>query len=157
MAIGTNDTISKFGSETEVTVASPATIANNLFSVAGDTTAWTNSDNAPFASFALEFQFDTATPTVGAIDLFAQLTDIQGTNDPGVPDANFPHTYLGTFPLDFTITFDNDYWSLIESVELPNMHASQIYHFYLRNNGTGSTMGVNWDLFIIPKTFGPAA
>ena len=59
MAIGTDDLIEKWGSETEVTVATPGTISDGSFSNSGDVTEWTNSDDAPFADFLLIFQNDT--------------------------------------------------------------------------------------------------
>ena len=78
--------------------------------------------------------------------------NIDSTNDQITPDANFGHVYLGSFPLDDTIS--TQYIPL--DIRLPNTYTSQVYEFYIENNG-GQTMSAGWTLKITPKTIGPHA
>lgn len=150
MAIGTNDLIDKFGTQDEVSVASPSAITNNSFSVAGDVSAWTNDDDAPAAMATLECTFGTA-PTLGSnVNLYARLLNVVSTSDQVVPSASFLHTFLGAFPVD-----DVTATQLITlEIPLPNASTSQQYEFYLENR-TGQTMSAGWSLYITPKTLGP--
>lgn len=157
MAIGTNDTKPKFGTQDSIDDGSTSTITNNSFSVAADITAWTNDEDASFASFVLKCQFDTTMPTVGSIALFARLLNIDSTNEPGVPDANYQFVYIGTFPIDFGVANDVDFYTTIENVPLPFFKTSQEYEFYIQNVATAQTMGASWTLKISPYTFGPSA
>jgi len=157
MAIGTNDSIVKFGTQDEVTSGTPATIASNAFGLAdqGGTVAWTNDDDAKWAAAVLKCQFDTTMPTVGGLELYARLHNVQGTNDQNAPDANYLHTYCGSFPIDFGVAADTDFYTTIDRFELPVITTSQRIDWYLRNVGTGQTIGVSWQLWISPKTDGP--
>lgn len=157
MAIGTNDSILKFGTQDEVTVAAPGTVANGAFSASSDIVAWTNDDDAPRASAVLKCQFDTTMPTVGSIPLFARPINIQGTNDAPQPDANFQNYLVGIFPIDFGVAADTDFWTAIPEFQIPQMKASQEIEFYIKNEGTSQTIGTGWDLFITPIADGPRA
>jgi hypothetical protein len=157
MAIGTNDTLPKFGTQDQVDDGSTSTIANNAYSVAADISEWTNTEDAPFANFILECQFDTTMPTAGAIDLFARVKDIQGGNEPGVPSDSHRKIWLGTFAIDFLVSADTNFFTTIEHAKLPLFYTSQKIDFYLKNNGTGQTMGQDWNLWINPYTYGPSA
>ena len=158
MTIGTNDSIPKFGTQDQVDDGTTSTIANNAFSVAADITTWTNDEDAPFAKFILECQFDTTMPTVGIIDLFGRPLDIQSTNEPGEPDANHELTWIGAFPIDFGVAADTNFFTHC-SVDLTELlfQTSQTIDFYLRNNATGQTIGVDWNLWIQPWAWGPKA
>ena len=155
MAITTNDFIYKFGTQDSVDDGSTSTVANDAFSVLADITAWTNTDDAPFASFVLKCQFDTAMPTVGAIDLFARLLNVDTTNEPNAPDANYPFELIGTFPIDFGVAADTDFYTTINNAVLPAQKSQQEYEFYIRNRGTGQTIGINWTLKVTPVAYGP--
>lgn len=157
MTIGTDSLIDFFGTQDQVDDGSTSTIATTAFSVAADISAWTNDDDAPFANFVLENQFDTTMPTAGTIDLYARVLNLQSTNDPGTPDANNLTYFLGTFPIDFGVANDVNYFSYIYGARLPNNITSQIYEFYLHNNATGQTIGIDWNLWITPTTVGPHA
>ena len=157
MTIGTNDTKPKFGTQDQIDDGSTATVANNAYSVAADISPWTNDEDAPFANFILECQFDTAQPTTGVIDLIAHVKDIQGTDEPEVPSDDYPFIYLGSFPIDYGVTFDNNFFTTIEGAKLPLFKSSQIIDFYLKNNATGQVMGIDWNLWIVPYTYGPSA
>lgn len=161
MAIGTNDTIQKFGTQDEVTSISPApsTVATGAFSGASDTVAWTNDDDAPYASFLLKCQYDTTAPTdgQGSIDLYGRLLNVQSTNDLNTPDADFLMVHLGTFLIDWGVANDVDFYTPIPHAVLPNMKSSQEYEFYIQNNNGGQTIGASWQLWVTPFTYGPAA
>ena len=128
MAISINDAILKFGTQDEVTSGTPATIANNLFGKAdqGASVNWTNSDDAPLGAAVLKVQFDTTMPTVGTIGLYAHVLNIEGTNDPGVPDVNNPQTFVGSFLIDFGILVDVDFYTYIELFRMPMIGAAQM-------------------------------
>jgi len=157
MTIGTNDTKPKFGTQDSIDDGSTSTIANDAYSVAGDITEWTNDEDAPFANFILKCQFDTTMPTVGVIDLYARPTNIEGVNEAEVPDDNHPFIYIDSFPIDFGVANDVDFYTTIVGAVLPNFKTSQTYEFYLKNNASAQTMGVSWALWINPYTWGPSA
>ncbi|MCZ6775258.1 MAG: hypothetical protein O7D34_02235 [Ignavibacteria bacterium] len=157
MAIETNDSIEKFGSQTSIDDGSTGTIANNAFSVLADINIFTNSDDAPYARFVLKLQFDATMPTVGTIALFARPLNIDGANEPPVPNASFLSIFLGSFPIDFSQAADTDFYTTISKAALPNFISSQTYEFYIQNVSTVQVIGVNWTLKITPYTYGPAA
>lgn len=148
MAIGTNDAINKFGTQDTVT-STGASTANGAFTSAG---TWTNDDDAPMASAVATFTFSVA-PTAGtSVALYTRLTDIDGTTDQDAPDANFQHTYLGSFPVNDVTSAQ----TIAIDVALPNTVTSQIHDFYIENNA-GQTISANWTIKVTPKTIGPAA
>ena len=159
MAISTDDAVWKFGTQDEVTSGTPATIATTAYGKADQagTAAWTNSDNAPYGSAVLKAQFDTTMPTVGTIELFAHLLNVQSTNDVGAPDANNPLVHVGGFEIDFGIAADTDFYMILPEFEMPQAGNAQAIDWYLKNEGTGQTIGVSWQLWITPKALGPAA
>jgi len=157
MAISTNDAILKFGEQDEVTSGTPATISNDAFGKAdqGGTVNYTNDDDAPLGAAVLKVQFDTTMPTVGKIGLYAHLLNIEGTNDPGVPDANNEQTFVGLFLIDFGVANDVDFYTYIELFRMPMIRAAQAIDWYLKNEATAQTIGVSWQLWITPITEGP--
>lgn len=159
MAIATGDAIWKFGTQDEVTSGTPATIANNAFGKAdqGGTIAYTNNDNATNGSAVLKCQFDTTMPTEGRIGLYAHLLNIQGINDAEVPDANNPSHYVGSFQIDFGVAADVDFYTHIADFEFPQAGNNQAIDWYIKNEDTGQTIGVSWQLWITPKAVGGAA
>ncbi len=159
MTISTNDAILKHGTQDEVTSGTPATIASDAFGKAdqGASVNWTNDDDAPLGAAVLKVQFDTSFPTVGTIGLHAHVLNIEGTNDPGVPSANNPQTFVGSFLIDFDIAADTDFYTYIELFRLPGIGSAQAIDWYLKNEGTGQTIGVSWQLWITPITEGPKA
>lgn len=159
MAIATNDAILKFGTQDEVTSGTPATISDNAFGKAdqGASVNWTNSDDAPLGAAVLKCQFDTTMPIIGTIGLYAHMLNIEGTNDPGVPDANNKQIFVGAFLIDFGVANDVDFYTFIELFRMPGIGAVQAIDWYLENVATGQTIGVSWQLWITPITEGPAA
>jgi len=149
MAIGTDSAIEFFGTQDTLT-GSGATVADGAFGVSA--TTWTNDDDAPMASMILEATFSVAPDANSSVNLYARLMNIQGTNDQNVPDANFGHVYVGSFPLNDVTTAQ--YISI--DIRLPNTKTSQEYVFSIENNG-GQTIANTWDLYVTPKTIGPHA
>jgi hypothetical protein len=151
MAIGTGATIEFFGTQDTVSGTTSA-VTNGSFSATADINAWTNDDDAVYASAILSCTFSAAPTANTAVTLYARLMNIQSTNDALVPDANNRHVYLGVFPLNDSTT------AQLISIEipLPNTVTSQVYEFYLQN-GAGQTIPAGWALYITPKALGPRA
>lgn len=151
MAIATNDAIVKFGTQ-DTLGNSSASVADAAFSIASDLNTWTNDDDAPMASVTALLDWAVTPDTTGAIHLYAQMLNVQSTNDGEVPDATHQHVYLGSFPVNNVTT--NQYITI--DVSLPNAYTSQVYQFFIENV-TGQTLQAGWDIYITPKTIGPAA
>lgn len=151
MAIATDSAIEFFGTQDTLGTSSAA-VANDAFSIASDLSTWVNDDDAPTASVILLANF-SSTPTVNTvINLYLRLLDVESTNDGDVPDANFQHVYVGSFPLNDVTTAQ--YISI--TIGLPNNVTSQNYEFYVENKSDQS-LPAGWDLFVTPKTIGPHA
>ena len=149
MAIGTDSAIDFFGDQDTLGTSSAA-VGNGDFSVAGDLSTWTNDDDAPQASVTLFCDFAAAPDTNSSLNLYARMLAVQSTNDNTVPNANFQHRYLGSFPLDNST--DPQYITI--GASLPNTKTSQQYEFYIENK-SGQSLPLGWDLYITPKTIGP--
>lgn len=148
MAIGTDAAIHFFGAQDTVT-STGASTADAAFTSAG---TWTNVDDAPMAAAVAMFDWSVAPDANSVVNLYARMDNIDGANDQDAPDANYQHTYLGSFPVNDVIT--NQYIAI--DIALPNTATSQVYNFYIENK-TGQTIQVNWSLKITPKTIGPHA
>ena len=155
MAIVTDDAILKFGTK-DVIDSTAGTIANDAFSVAGDVdSTWSNDDDAQWGMALLKLQFDTTMPTVGSIGLYARLLDVEGTDDMPIPSTDYPHIYVGTFPIDFSVANDVDFYTMIPLFQMPMSKSSQIIEWYLKNDDTGRVIGIAWNLWVAPITLGP--
>lgn len=155
MAIGTGAAIEFFGTQDTVTAGGgTSAVTNGSFSAAADVVSggWTNDDDAPLASVVLTCAYATAPTASSAVNLYARLMNIDSTNDAITPDADNTHVYLGSFPLDNTTS--TQYIAI--DVRLPNTYSSQVYEFYIENDG-GQTMSAGWTLKVTPKTYGPHA
>lgn len=159
MAIGTDDGIHKFGTQDQVTVASPAAVADGAFSAASDVNDWTNDDDAPMASFVLVLQDLSAAPAAGlTVDLFCKpLNMVNTTGDHQGPNANTETIFLGSFLIDAVDPAATDDNYVLGPVELPNVKASQEYEFYIKNNLGVSIDAADWELWVTPIAIGPAA
>ena len=158
MAISTDASIWFFGTQGTITTGTPGTVADGAFSVAGDVdSTWTNDDDAPSGAAVLKCQFDTTMPTAGTIGLYARLLDIQSTNDANAPDSNFEVLLVGTFQIDFGVAADTDFYTFIDLFSIPSVKSAQGIEWYIKNEGTGQTIGQNWALYITPKAIGPHA
>lgn len=148
MAISTNSAIHFFGTQDAVTTTGSST-TDGSFTSAG---SWTNDDDAPMASATGVFTFATAPDTNSTVDLYARLDNVQSTNDNEAPDADHLATFMGSFQLNNVTTAQY----ITIDIALPNAYTSQVYNFYIHNNG-GQTISANWSLYITPKTIGPHA
>ena len=158
MAIGTDAAIWFFGTQDQVDDGTTSTVANDAFSVAADVdSAWTNDDDAPYGSAVLECQFDTTMPTVGSIGLYARLLNVQSTSDENAVDVNFSPNYVGTFIIDFGVANDVNFFTTIPLFSMPQAGAAQAIEWYIKNENTSQTIGIDWNLWITPKSLGPHA
>ena len=149
MAIATGAAIEFFGTQDTLGTSSAA-VADAAFSIAGDLSTWTNDDDAVRASVTLLANFSVAPTANTSVNLYLRLLDVQSTNDGTVPDANFQHTYVGSFPLnDSTVA---QYITI--DISLPNGYTSQQYEFYIENQ-SGEILPAGWDIFVTPKAIGP--
>jgi hypothetical protein len=160
MAITTDDTVIKYGTQDEVTVASPGAVSNGAFSAAADVNDWTNDDDAPLAMFVLVLQDLSGAATAGdTIDLYCKpLNMVNSTGDHQGPNANCKSIYLGSFLIDAVDPAATDDNYVLGPVALPNVKTSQEYEFYIYNNLT--TVGIDaadWELWVTPISFGPHA
>ena len=151
MAISTGSAIEFFGTQDTLGTSSAA-VADAAFSVAGDLSTWTNDDDVVSASVTLLANFAVAPTANTSVNLYLRLLDVQSTNNGTVPDANFQHTYVGSFPLNDStaaqyITID---------IGLPNSVTSQQYEFYVENQ-SGQSLPAGWDIYVTPKAIGPHA
>ena len=156
MTIGSNDFITKFGTQDEVTDGSNSTVTAGSYSVVGDldaTPAWTNDDDAISANFVLKAAFATAPSAGESIALYARPMNIQSANDAATPDTNHQDIYLGKFIVDAVTS--TEYYPL-SLVELPQFVTSQQLEFYIKNN-TAQTLSANWQLWVTPTAEGPHA
>lgn len=149
MAISKDAVIEFFGTQDTLGTSS-SLVADGGFSVAGDLSTWTNDDDAPNASVVLLANYSVAPDANSAINLYLRPLDVQSTNDQEVPDANFQHTYAGSFPVNNVTTAQ--YINI--QIALPNNASSQQYEFYIENQ-TGQTLPAGWDIYVTPKTIGP--
>lgn len=157
MAIGTDDSIHKFGTQDSIDDASTSAITDTSFSVAADITAWTNDDDAPLADIVFKWQYPSGTISAGAgINVYARLMNIQSTNDANTPDASHTNKFLGRIPVDEGLAATTDEYTDPITIVLPNTYTSQVYEFYFEND-TGVTISASWAAWITPKTLGPHA
>ena len=158
MAIDTDAAIWFFGTQDQVDDGSTSTISNDAYSVAADVdSTWTNDDDALFGSAVLECQFDTTMPTDGSIGLYARLLNVQSTSDENETDANFSPNRVGTFKIDFGVANDVNFFTTIPLFDMPQAGAAQTIEWYIKNEGTNQTIGIDWNLWITPKSIGPHA
>lgn len=152
MAIGSGDTIVKFGTTDDLDNSSSA-VADAAFSVQADLASWTNDDDAPMATVVGLFTFGTAPSALTPINLYARLLNVADTTkDTPTPTADQPVIYLGGFILDDVTTEQ----VIAIDVALPGQQTSQAYEFYIENK-SGQSLSAGWSLQITPKTHGPHA
>ncbi len=151
MAIGTDSAIEFFGTPDTLGTSSSA-VADAAFSVAGDLSTWTNDDDAITANVVLLANYSVAPDASSSINLYVRPLNIVSTNDQEIPDANFQHSYVGSFPVNDVTTAQ--YISI--NISLPNTVTSQQYEFYVENV-TGQSLPAGWDIYVVPKAIGPHA
>lgn len=123
-------------------ISDTSAIADGAFN-AGTLTALTPTDEVYTADMVLDIQM-LAAPTAGAaIHLYRRDLNIEGTNDASVPDTDFEHIYIGSFPLDLVGTR--------QYIPLPAVPISADQEFYIKNDGDGATTGTT-ALYATPNT-----
>ena len=154
MALATGTSIEAFGGWALVSAATPALVSDDAFSVIASAAAWTNTDDASFASFRFNGNFD-ATPTVNKpINLYARLINFNGASgDEPIPDSTYHNHYLGSFIVD---AVTSEQYLVLADAPLPNAATSQEMEFYIENR-TGIELNANWALSINPKGFAVVA
>jgi len=104
MTISTDAAIEFFGTQTTVT-GTTATVADGAYSVTGSIVSFTNTDDAPQASVVAMLDWSVAPTANTSVNLYVRLIDIDSTNDQDVPDANFQHVYVGSFPINDVLSY----------------------------------------------------
>ena len=138
MAITTGAAVEEFGTQTTV-ITTGSTVNTDSPSLIGDATSFTNTANAVSANFVFTGSFGVAPDVDGTIDLYAQLLDVDGTNDTVIPSASYENIYLGLFPLQSDAS-GSQTLSLVTG--LPNAKSSQEYNFFIINRaGQNLTSG----------------
>ena len=151
MAIAADSAIHFFGTQDTLGTSS-ATVADAAFSIAGDLSTWINDDDAPMASVTALLDWAIAPNANSSVNLYLRPLNTISTNDGDVPDANFQHMYVGSFPINDVTT--NQYITI--DITLPNYKTSSEFEFYIENS-TGQTIQASWDIYVTPKTIGPHA
>ena len=151
MAIAADSAIHFFGTQDTLGTSS-ATVADAAFSIASDLSTWTNDDDAPMASVTALLDWAVAPDANSSVNLYLRPLNTISTNDGDVPDANFQHMYVGSFPVNDVTT--NQYITI--DITLPNYKTSSEFEFYIENS-TGQTIQASWDIYVTPKTIGPHA
>jgi hypothetical protein len=145
-----NDLVIKLGTLKSLE-DSGAAVTDTSFAAA-DQNDLTPSDDAgfPFLKFVLIATWATSTGIEdGAVRLYSRKLNIDGTNDAAVPDATYPHDFVGSFVPDAVTS--------LQRIELSGVERAieQDESFYIEN-ATGQTISSTWDLTVTPYTFGPA-
>ena len=154
MAIETDDTIYKFGTQDEVSVTTPAAIdGNNGISLTSDIDLWTNDDDAPMVAFVFNGTY-SAVPDTGVLEFYCTLHDIEGTNDEPDMDASNPGFFLGSITPDQVTTSQH---KAAGPFALPVTKSSQVYRFHLvnRQNDAAHDISSGWSLWVTPVSYGP--
>ena len=142
MAITTGAAIEEFGTQTAV-ITTAGAVNNTSFSLNTDATTFTNSDDALTAAFVFKGTFSVSPTASSSIDLYAQLLNIQGTNDTPEPSATLFDQYMGSFQLD--VTTSEQTLGFVGS--LPNIKAGQEYNFFIQNK-SGQTLSAAANVYI---------
>ncbi len=156
MAIETNDVIEKFGTKDALDDTTTSAVSDGAMSASADITAWTNDDDAPFAKLILLWQYASGTID-GDISIHIRPINVDGTNDTPQPTTSNKIGHCGLFEIDTgqTAATDTAYVAYVPLTPFATK-TSQEYEFYLFN-ASGVGMSANWDLDIVPASFGPHA
>ena len=142
MAISTGAAVEEFGTQTAV-ITTAGTVSGTAITPSSDSTTFTNTDNAVSAAFVFVGSYTVAPDLNSSVDLYAQLLDVQSTNDTVEPTATYLNQYISSFPLiDAT---GSQTLSIIAG--LPNVKAAQQYNFFIVNNA-GQTLSAGANVYI---------
>ena len=151
MAIGTNAGIDFFGTADNLD-SSTSAVSSAAWSVVADMPAWTNDDDAGGAAITVEGTLGAAVAAGKSIDLYVRkINTIDTTDDDSAINDEFPHQYIGSFPMD-----EDTAQRYTLMIALPNYKTSSEFEFYIYN-GSGQSLSSGWKMLITPKAMGPHA
>ena len=156
MAIATNALIDFFGDTQDTVTAGGGTsaVVSGAFSVDADSVDWTNDDDAPLGAFVLTTAAGQTAFTAGDhVELYARLMNIDGTADQPIPDASYPHIFIGSFFVD-AVSGAQSVPLAAGAAALANQYSSQVYRFYVKSEATPS-LAAGWVVKVTPVTQGP--
>ena len=152
MALVAGTSIETFGGSVQV-ITGATQVVDDAFSAQGDCVAWTNSQNASFASFLLTAIFASA-PTVNTpVNLYARLINISGTDDELIPSTTYQPHFLGSL----IVGAATNQWVMLADAPLPNGQDAQQFEFFIENKSGQTLTAATWNLAINPKGFTVAA
>jgi len=132
-------------------VVDGAQVSAGAFSAVGDVDAAvssTNSSDYPFADVIVDLVYE-ATPTAGEVlYLYRQDLDLVSTNDAPDPDAAYPHKLVGAVAIDAATT---------QRLMFAGVELVKDCLFVLKNGSAAKYISANWDMYVRPWTYGPAA
>lgn len=152
MAISVNDGINKFDSATTV-ITTGSTIADGAFSLAGDVTQQTDTNDVGIMVAVFTGSYSVAPNANSSVPIFARLMNIDGTNDQQTPDANFQNIYCGGFPLN---DVTGSQTSRPIEFAIPSVYTSQVVEYFIQNEA-GQPLSAGATVKVTPKTRGPKA
>lgn len=151
MTISTNAAVSFLGTQV-TTITTNATVLTAAFSTQAQATVFTNTNDAKEARFVFTGTFAVAVTASSSVALFARPLLIDGVVSSEIPDANFQHVYVGSFPVSNTAGtgVQNSYFE----GSLPDGVAAQTMEFYIQNN-SGQTLNSGAVVKVTPAAIGP--
>jgi hypothetical protein len=155
MTIGSGDLAHKPGVIVDLASGS-GSVANNVYSVAGDEAQWTNSvvPDAPMAVWMLECTFATAPAAGSGVLLYLRKMDIDGTSDGQVPSDTFQEGFITRFPVEDINTIQR---IMRGPFAVPNYKTSSVFEIYIKVDETAQTMSAGWRFEVTPFSFGQIA
>lgn len=123
-------------------------VTNNAISAACGTYSATDTLGYPDADFVLVVAFGTAPTERTSIDLIVRPLNVQSTSDADAPQATYRPHLLGSFVVDNVTTSQVLF---LRAYDLPKEG-----ELYLYNNGTNQSTSANAELYMTPRTVGPA-
>ena len=144
---------------TEITIEEAgAAVTDGSFSTIGDNN-WTAANQEistslyyPSVRVRLTSLGFATNPDVGAVvNVYARPINFEGTEDQPPPSANYPHTYVGSMPVD-------DDQALTQAIEriFANPHPGTEQEWYIENQ-CGQTTDTNWNLRVTGVAIAPGA
>lgn len=100
---------------------------------AGTITALTPTDDVYTADLVLDVQLASAPAIGGAFYLYRRDLNIDGANDAPVPNTDYEHTYIGSFPTDDVATR--------QYIPYKAAPITEDQEFYIKNDTGVSTAG----------------
>lgn len=153
MAIDQNTTIETFGTQTTLTTGTPALIASGGFSVAGDVTAYTLSDDTPEAVLQVTFTYTGTMNSNPSIVLHMRKLNVDGSINAPVPSSDYNGERVGVAAVDRNVAASTNQ-TVTKRVRLPNAKSGQEYEFYLQNS-IGDQISAGWEAKITPVSVKP--